>query len=972
MDFKAAKAHEQQFFKRNQFEEGLQFFGQLAKQDFNPDPLATGWLKRVFYRNQECRFMATLGYQSMSYQHGQHLLLDPFYRGLLDRHPDLVGDIHINLGESSFYQGEYEQCIRHCDQAIKAIERVATLLILADREYSLIRAYLILGKGYWQKGDYYRALQNYLKSLVSCWQYYDREHYLVGRLYTLIGGVYLDLRQYQLAHQLLEEALRVLRKALPVNNHWYIGVAELELGRCLAKGVNAFVGKVSRKELIAGAEQHYERAQIIFDNQNESQQPNRYSADLLGLRALLAAKRKPVKPSEVKPLFSAAIQEWKKVFEDRPHPKIAWAYNHWGSYYLDQAERRSSDDLPLATLVNHALRMVADAKAANRVALLEKYENKPALEQSLTGALSKTALLASLKNESKALLVRYLYLDGKPEDLEQARIILEVAMDLVDRVKVQLPFMESKMEMSRLARPIHEMAMRVLYETRQASSGKKKDQLADEILHLLQRSKVVSLIESVQNPGRFHFDRIVGEGLNPDPENINVLNRIVNLILKKNGDSASLNGMLNEERKRKWLLEINSFFEGLNEKLKREEQIQNRKLFPPFTANALKKAIDKDGPGLIVSYFLGDQHLFKILVSRKEFKFEMIYGREQILRLIKMAEDFPKKIDGLRAYRKDDSESRSLKIQYYLSANTLYEALVAPLSTALEGYQRLYIIPDESLWNIPFEALITRRKPEDLSKPFPAYDYLLNQYEIGYHASVALLMATYGGKPNFTKEHPRYLGIAASIRDVNGQKREDAQSMEREIFATKEIFEKNNLPAKVIYGKDLEAMTIEQLLKCIKGADIVHISGHGNAGEGAKTGSKIILVRRGNQEKLVLRERDLLNQNLDTELVILSSCYAGLGIPVPGEGVFAMNRAFLQEGARNIIYTLLQINGDDANNLIPGFFERVLQPGQPLSFGAALNQMKRNLCKSPDYSPSNWASMVFLGNHLTTVPGKRR
>ncbi|MDW8417286.1 MAG: CHAT domain-containing tetratricopeptide repeat protein [Bacteroidia bacterium] len=128
----------------------------------------------------------------------------------------------------------------------------------------------------------------------------------------------------------------------------------------------------------------------------------------------------------------------------------------------------------------------------------------------------------------------------------------------------------------------------------------------------------------------------------------------------------------------------------------------------------------------------------------------------------------------------------------------------------------------------------------------------------------------------------------------------------------------------------------EEQVKHLKSPQILHIATHGYFREG--TGSALLrsgLLLAGaavwdslypplgvDDGHLTAREVSGINL-LGTDLVVLSACETGLG-DITGEGLYGLQRAFLEAGAQRVIATLWQIDDAATRELMQLFYERMV------------------------------------------------
>jgi tetratricopeptide (TPR) repeat protein len=110
-------------------------------------------------------------------------------------------------------------------------------------------------------------------------------------------------------------------------------------------------------------------------------------------------------------------------------------------------------------------------------------------------------------------------------------------------------------------------------------------------------------------------------------------------------------------------------------------------------------------------------HLFILAKRSTRTGFEL-----KVVTLPVSSEDLAKKID-LFHQRLADRHP-----EFVVLARELYAALIDPISEQLHGINTVCVIPDTFLWNLPFQALMTRRN-----------QYLIEDYALSYMTSLSIL-----------------------------------------------------------------------------------------------------------------------------------------------------------------------------------------------------------------------------------------
>ncbi len=93
-----------------------------------------------------------------------------------------------------------------------------------------------------------------------------------------------------------------------------------------------------------------------------------------------------------------------------------------------------------------------------------------------------------------------------------------------------------------------------------------------------------------------------------------------------------------------------------------------------------------------------------------------------------------------------------------------------------------------------------------------------------------------------------------------------------------------------------------------------------------------------------------------TDLVVLSSCYSGIGDIKNGEGMATLGNAFKKAGAKNVLGSLWTVNDMMGEKLMQRFYERIKQG---IMYSDALRDAKRYMIKKGFSHPYYWAGFIL-------------
>ena len=281
------------------------------------------------------------------------------------------------------------------------------------------------------------------------------------------------------------------------------------------------------------------------------------------------------------------------------------------------------------------------------------------------------------------------------------------------------------------------------------------------------------------------------------------------------------------------------------------------------------------------------------------------------------------------------------------SLSLCYKMFIAPVYDLLEEPE-VIIVPDRSLYKVPFAALSEKEGAEYLSETrrirvIPSLTTLkiIQDSPEDYHSNTGALII---GNPTV---------------DLPGARKE-AEMVGRLV----------GVPPLVE-----EEATKQAVIERISSVSLIHFAAHGSAERGEIALSPIPSVNSQNtilpKEAYMLTMADVSRVKVKAKLVVLSCCHSGSG-EITAEGVIGIARAFLGSGARSVLVALWAISDSATEKLMSRFYEHLVE-GESAS--ESLHQAMKWMRKNGSTKVSEWASFTLIGDDVRlefTNRGKSR
>ncbi len=297
------------------------------------------------------------------------------------------------------------------------------------------------------------------------------------------------------------------------------------------------------------------------------------------------------------------------------------------------------------------------------------------------------------------------------------------------------------------------------------------------------------------------------------------------------------------------------------------------------------------------------------------------------------------------------------------------------------------VVPDDLVHQVPFEALVVRSTSEQ-----GATHYWLDEGPVVRYAAsatVAQALALRGAAPRgrdlllsvsdpiFDREevHRRTALPDGASRSPVGPPMPLRGSWDlvrlpgtaREAEAIGAAFESVDQPIVMLQQLEARERTVRSHLPS---ARYIHIATHGlvdETGSGLFASLALTPPPEGTatDDDGQLQLFEIYGLRLAADLAVLSSCRTRAGTLVPGEGVFALSRAFMVAGVRRVVASLWPAADEATAALMGSFFRAVAvreRRGQKPDYARSLTEAKREVHRRADWSePFFWAPFVLDG-----------
>ena len=297
-----------------------------------------------------------------------------------------------------------------------------------------------------------------------------------------------------------------------------------------------------------------------------------------------------------------------------------------------------------------------------------------------------------------------------------------------------------------------------------------------------------------------------------------------------------------------------------------------------------------------------------------------------------------------------------------------YDLYWRPFEAALAPYKTVYFAPAGTYYKLNLTTLYDAEKDQ----------YLADRKRIRYVTSTQDLVKAkqrqqrqFGKSPNaLLFGRPDY-GEATDTGDdkrtfnIRGRTFIDLPGTEKEVNDIAPMLQAKAWKVRQYIGEEASEARVSK----VENPNVLHIATHGYFVEDSTKGpmftSGLILSEVGQEQPegvagkdgfLTATEAAALDLD-ETQLVILSACNTGSGKVSTTQGVYGLQRAFLEAGAEALIISLWPVSDAATSEFMPLFYEYWLESGDKrAAFQKAQSDIRQ---RYP--SPQDWGAFVLVG-----------
>jgi CHAT domain-containing protein len=307
-------------------------------------------------------------------------------------------------------------------------------------------------------------------------------------------------------------------------------------------------------------------------------------------------------------------------------------------------------------------------------------------------------------------------------------------------------------------------------------------------------------------------------------------------------------------------------------------------------------------------------------------------------------------------------------------AHELFQLLLGPSAHILKRKKTIVVVPDDVLWELPFQALqessgpyLIETHPLFYVPSLTALREIMNRERItlpGNRSSLAVKRDISSGPSLLAFGDPK---LSANTTNqgktfARNEKLGPIPETKMEVATLGSLYGPSR--SKLFVG---EQATEDRAKAEMSQFEVLHFATHGILDGKDPLYSHILLSQSGSTGDGFLEAREVMTLNLTADIAILSACDTARGRISGGEGVIGMSWAFFVAGCPTTVVSQWSVESRSTTKLMIEFHRALLgrnkQSERMRRAAEALRDAQLKMLKTEVYRhPFYWAGFVVVGN----------
>jgi len=843
----------------------------------------------------------------------------PYYSKSLPLNYKLYGKSHLNIGKISYNIGVCYADKGYYDKAIETFEKANAIFKdkLGEDHYFVGVSYMAIANTCSDVSQMEKALTFYQKAL-NIYKAQERRTSSPGRVMNNIGLIHRKLKAYDVAINYFEEALKIYNTFEDEETKYSKYLTYFNLAETYTDQEDISLSKYYYLKVIDFLENNYKNSADLGDSYAA------YANVLLNQNKIDSARY--------------YVYHGLKIFHKEyglKHPSLVTAYLTLGECY------ELENKLDTAILYyQHAL-----ASSMSGFSNIKNIFANPSSQKEITSR----SFYQALRYKAQAFKKKF---EASQDTmwLQEAIKVCRTA-DNYQLTKKKLLSYHDQIQHAEEMIVFYEMAVDfsfILYKITENSQYK------EDVLYFSEKKKANTLASILSSVKAKKLSGIPNQLLEQEKELAVEITYYNTEILKLNQQNIIDNAKLTQL--------YDSLFEYTqkNEALIEQLEVDYPKYFQlkyqqrNINSKMLQSCIEDST--VIVSYSIDENQIFIITLSSENFDIKRVpidYKSFNLDRTVYSLES---------VLQKKSLIQRRYREKFIFNSNLLYQKLIEPILDKIQSHEKLVIIPEGKLHYVPFDALVSNTQETNFQK----MDYLILDYTIINHYSITLY-TDFAQLPEYNSGK-EVLAVAPVFDNKNTAafivSRQHGALIwsEREIEFIQSLYQKQKRKTTLLIREQALEEKFKELLSK-NYYKTIHLSSHGFADPEQPDLSWVAFWQKSDNfsnSDNYLHVSEIYNLELNTNLLVLSSCESGIGKLANGEGIISINRGFLYAGALNVVYSIWKINDRYTYELMKNFYSNIFEGS---NYAESLRQSKLDMIHRSRIAamPSNWAGILLLG-----------